>query len=107
MILLILRVEVKSRKWSCSGVRRCIGKKVHEGDVKNPCYFAMDATRPHDLEDSKLGRQFYIFCELKETFRAIFGWAQRRSRLEGYRGFRKWKAVLDSKLTGGRALCDA
>jgi hypothetical protein len=33
-------------------------KKVSEGAVNNPCYFAMDATRPGGL-----GRRFYIICE--------------------------------------------
>ena len=38
--------------------------------VRNPCYFAMDATRPHDLGGS-LGRRFYIICEADGSFRAI------------------------------------
>ncbi|TIU33259.1 MAG: hypothetical protein E5W38_09910, partial [Mesorhizobium sp.] len=38
-------------------------KKVSEGSVKNPCYFAMDATRPGDLGNSVLGRRYYIICE--------------------------------------------
>ena len=46
-------------------------QKVSEGAVKNPCYFAMDATRPHDLSDGKLGQRFYVICESGQTFRAI------------------------------------
>lgn len=40
-------------------------RKVSEGAVKNPCYFAMDATR--------LGaaRRFYIICEADRSFRAV------------------------------------
>ena len=38
--------------------------------VRNPCYFAMDATRPHDLGGG-LGRRFYIICEAEGSFRAI------------------------------------
>ena len=33
-------------------------QKVSEGAVKNPCYFAMDATRPNDLGDGQSGRRF-------------------------------------------------
>ena len=40
-------------------------KKVSEGAVNNPCYFAMDATRPGGL-----GRRFYVICEANRTFRA-------------------------------------
>ena len=41
-------------------------QKVNEGAVKNPCYFAMDATRPGGF-----GRRFYIICEADRTFRAV------------------------------------
>jgi hypothetical protein len=40
--------------------------KVSEGAVNNPCYFAMDATRPGGL-----GRRFYVICEASRTFRAL------------------------------------
>lgn len=40
-------------------------KKVTEGVVKNPCYFAMDATRPNE------GKRFYTICEADKTFRAV------------------------------------
>lgn len=35
--------------------------------IRNPCYFAMDATRPND---PGVGR-FYVICEADETFQAI------------------------------------
>jgi hypothetical protein len=41
-------------------------KKVSDGAVKNPCYFAMDATRP-----AGFGRRFYVICEADQTFRAV------------------------------------
>jgi hypothetical protein len=44
-------------------------KKTRGGAVKNPCYFAMDATRPHAL--STAGRRFYVICEAERSFRAI------------------------------------
>ena len=46
-------------------------QKVRAGVVRNPCYFAMDATRPHDLSDGKLGPRFYVICESGRSFRAI------------------------------------
>lgn len=41
-------------------------EKVREGAVKNPCYFAFDATRP-----AGSGRRFYVICEANKTFRAV------------------------------------
>src|SRR5580765_2643464 len=41
-------------------------RKVSEGAVKNPCYFAMDATRPGGS-----GSRFYVICEANRTFRAV------------------------------------
>jgi len=43
-------------------------KKVAAGVVKNPCYFAMDATRPHG---GRLGKRFYTICEPDRSFRAV------------------------------------
>ncbi len=45
-------------------------RKVDEGEVRNPCYFAMDATRPSRDGSGKLGRRFYIICEADKSFRA-------------------------------------
>jgi hypothetical protein len=44
-------------------------RKTRDGAVRNPCYFAMDATRPHLL--SQAGRRFYVICEADRSFRAI------------------------------------
>ncbi len=41
-------------------------QKVSDGEVRNGCYFAMDATRPNDS-----GGRFYIICESRQVFRAI------------------------------------
>lgn len=38
-------------------------RKVSQGVVRNPCYFAMDATRPADLGNGEMGRRFYTICE--------------------------------------------
>lgn len=46
-------------------------QKIREGAVNNPCYFAMDATRPSTSRRGGLGRRFYIICEADRSFRAI------------------------------------
>ncbi len=45
-------------------------QKLREGEVRNRCYFAMDATRPND-SGGAAGRRFYIICEDAHAFRAI------------------------------------
>ena len=47
-------------------------QKVSEGAVSNPCYFAMDATRPSTSRSGGLGRRFYIICEADRSFRAVY-----------------------------------
>jgi hypothetical protein len=46
-------------------------QKARAGLVKNRCYFGMDATRPHDLGDRKVGTRFYAICESDQVFHAI------------------------------------
>jgi hypothetical protein len=46
-------------------------QKARAGLVKNRCYFGMDATRPHDLGDGKVGTRFYAICESDRSFHAI------------------------------------
>jgi len=41
-------------------------QKLRAGAIKNPCYFAFDATRPGGP-----GRRFYVICEASQTFRAV------------------------------------
>lgn len=50
--------------------RALYGEKTRSGKVKNPCYFAMDATRPSADPDGAPGRRFYTICEGSKTFRA-------------------------------------
>lgn len=45
--------------------------KRRSGVVRNPCYFAMDATRPSLSESGRPSRRFYIICEKAESFRAV------------------------------------
>lgn len=44
--------------------------KRAEGTVANPCYFAMDATKPNAAGTGP-GRRFYVICEAQRSFRAI------------------------------------
>src|SRR6516225_3158772 len=85
-------------------------QKVHEGAVRNPCYFAMDATRPNDLGDGKLGRRFYVICESDRSFRAISAGHGGGRDLKGITDFangrrcaKNFGNAMDSRLTAGGA----
>ena len=77
-------------------------EKVSEGAVKNPCYFAMDATRP-----GAFGRRFYIICEADRSFRAVpVGHGNGRNLsganfANGIRCAKNFSNAMDSKLTTG------
>ena len=80
-------------------------QKVSEGAVKNPCYFAMDATRP-----AGLGRRFYVICEAERSFRAISAGHGNGRNLKGIANFangircaKNFSNAMDSKLTTGGA----
>jgi len=86
-----LRAHVGGGEGQIAGVvlqkaRALYLQKVGEGAVRNPCYFAMDATRPSDLGNGELGRRFYIICEADRLFRAV--WA-------GHGGGRDLKGIVD------------
>jgi hypothetical protein len=83
-------------------------RKVSEGAVKNPCYFAMDASRPHDLGQGHLGRRFYVICETKRAFRAVSVGHGGGRDLKGIADFangrrcaKNFSNAADSKLTAG------
>ena len=61
-------------------------QKARAGLVKNRCYFGMDATRPHDLGDGKVGTRFYAICESDRVFHAISA---------GHGGGRDLKGIAD------------
>src|ERR1700758_405453 len=89
-------------------------QKVSEGAVKNPCYFAMDATRPNDLGDGKLGRRFYVICEADRSFRAISAGHGGGRDLSGIADFangrrcaKNFSNAMDSELTAGGAYVTA
>lgn len=89
-------------------------EKVKDGVVRNPCYFAMDATRPNDLGHNRLGRRFYIICEAAHSFRAISAGHGGGRHLRGIANFRNGRTcaknfsnAMDSKLTDGGAYVTA
>ena len=61
-------------------------EKVAAGAVKNPCYFAMDATRPNTVGKGAPGLRFYIICEASQSFRAISS---------GHGAGRNWRGLPD------------
>jgi hypothetical protein len=77
-------------------------QKVKDGGIKNPCYFAMDATRPGGF-----GRRFYIVCEADRTFRAVpSGHGSGRNVgganfANGIQCAKNFSNAMDSKLTTG------
>lgn len=89
-------------------------RKLGEGAVSNPCYFAMDATRPGDLGGGVLGRRFYVICEAERSFRAIAAGHGSGRDLKGLADFangrrcvRNFGNALDSDLTTGGAYVTA
>lgn len=83
-------------------------RKVNEGAVKNPCYFAMDATRPNDLSDGRPGARFYVICEAQQSFRAIpagHGSGRDLKRVADFSNGREcaknFGNAMDSNLTAG------
>lgn len=84
-------------------------QKVSKGTVKNPCYFAMDATRPNGTSGAS-GHRFYIICEAKHSFRAIASGHGGGRHLKGIVNFANGRTcaknfgnAMDSKLTAGGA----
>ena len=81
---------------------------MSDGTVRNPCYLAMDVTRPNDLGDGHLGRRFYIVCEAAHSFRAIPAGHGAGRDLDGVADFsngrrcaRNFGNAMDSELTAG------
>ncbi len=88
-------------------------QKVREGVVKNPCYLAMDATRPSALGHN-LGRRFYVICEADRSFGAVSAGYGGGRHLKGIANFangrrcaKHFSNAEDSKLTTGGAYVTA
>jgi hypothetical protein len=85
-------------------------RKVNEGVVKNPCYFAMDATRPNDLTDGSLWNRFYVICESDRSFHGVPAGHGSGRDLKGVADFvngrvcaKNFGNAMDSYLTAGGA----
>lgn len=85
-------------------------RKKARGVIDNPCYLAMDATRPADLGGGKLARRFYVICEADRTFNAISSGHGSGRNLKGVLDFsngrqcaKNFGNALDSNLTTGGA----
>ena len=82
-------------------------RKLSEGEIKNPCYFAMDATRPSLLPSGKVARRFYTICEKDKTFSAVssgYGNGRKLKRANfsnGRQCARNFSNAEGSKLTTG------
>ena len=85
-------------------------QKLSEGAVRNPCYFAMDATRPNDPSAGKSGGRFYVICESNRSFHAISAGHGSGRDLKGAADFangrqcaKNFGNAMDSDLTAGGA----
>ena len=82
-------------------------EKQRQGAVKNPCYMAMDATRPSTLPNGQATRRFYVICEAGRTFKAMSsGYGNGRKLPQanfsnGRQCARNFSNAEDSKLTAG------
>ncbi|MDE1147927.1 MAG: hypothetical protein PW843_15100 [Azospirillaceae bacterium] len=89
-------------------------RKLAEGVIRNPCYFAMDATRPNTSDDDGPGRRFYVICEASQSFQAISAGHGAGRDLPGVVDFsnsrrcaRNFGNAQDSELTAGGAYVTA
>ncbi len=87
--------------------------KRRRGAVKNPCYLAMDATRPSTLSGGQATRRFYVICEGRKSFRAVSsGYGngrklQRANFSNGRQCAKNFSNAEGSKLTMGGAYVTA
>lgn len=93
--------------------RALFAEKRRRGEVRNPCYFAKDATRPSTSRSGKAGKRFYVICESTRTFRAVSsGYGngrnlQRANFSNGRECARNFSNAEGSKLTMGGAYVTA
>ncbi len=87
--------------------------KVQAGAVRNPCYFAKDATRPSTSSNGAAKPRFYIICEATETFQAVssgYGNGRKLQRADfsnGRQCAKNFSNAEGSKLTAGGAYVTA
>lgn len=82
-------------------------QKTRRGATRNPCYMAMDATRPSTGPGGAPGKRFYIICEDQRLFRAVssgYGNGRKLARANFANGrdcARHFSNAEGSKLTAG------
>lgn len=87
--------------------------KIHEGAVDNPCYLAMDATRPSAALDGEPAARFYVICKSQKSFRAVssgYGNGRKLERADfsnGRQCAKHFSNAEGSKLTAGGAYLTA
>lgn len=88
-------------------------QKRADGSVGNPCYFAMDATRPSATPEGTPAARFYTICEDRKTFRAVssgYGNGRKLAQADFSNGrycARHFSNAEGSKLTAGGAYLTA
>lgn len=88
-------------------------RKRRQGEVTNPCYLAMDATRPSTARGGAPGQRFYIICEAAKSFRAVssgYGNGRKLQRADFSNGrecAKHFSNAEGSKLTAGGAYVTA
>ncbi len=87
--------------------------KIREGAVRNPCYLAMDTTRPSTAPNGAPAARFYVICEDRQSFRAVssgYGNGRKLERADfsnGRQCARNFSNAEGSKLTAGGAYVTA
>lgn len=87
--------------------RALYDEKRRRGEVRNPCYMAMDATRPSTAPNGAAGRRFYVICEGSKSFSAVssgYGNGRKLHRADfsnGRQCARNFSNAEGSKLTMG------
>ncbi|MGH1579016.1 murein L,D-transpeptidase catalytic domain-containing protein [Planktotalea sp.] len=82
-------------------------RQVRKSRVRNPCYMAMDATRPSTSSSGKPAKRYYVICENQRSFWAVssgFGNGRKLPQANFANGrecARHFSNALDSKLTMG------
>lgn len=83
-------------------------EKRSQGSISNPCYFAMDATRPNGTAADQSAGRFYVICEADRTFRVVSSGHGSGRNLKGVVDFsngricaRNFGNAMDSNLTAG------
>ncbi|MBT0958457.1 murein L,D-transpeptidase catalytic domain family protein [Alphaproteobacteria bacterium KMM 3653] len=82
-------------------------QQMRKSRVRNPCYMAMDATRPSTSRSGAPAKRFYTICEGRQTFTAVSsGYGSGRNLPQanfrnGRECARHFSNALDSNLTAG------